>query len=529
MPEKKPQSQRDIKRYRNNLQGEVDGAALYMSLAEAEGRPEIADVYRQLAAAEERHAEVWRTRLREAGEQIPKLRPSLRARLMRALARRFGINAVLPMILSAEASDSHAYDKQPEAVAAGLPADERSHARFVRHLAAAPGTGLSGESVARLEGRHQAAGGNALRAAVLGANDGLVSNLSLVMGVAGASLQQNTILLAGSAGLLAGAISMALGEWLSVQSSRELYERQLQIEREELEEFPEEEQEELALIYQAKGVAPAQARELAAQLIADPTTALDTLAREELGIDPEGLGGSAWVAAITSFLLFAAGAIIPVLPFLVTAGLTAVLFSGLLSALGLFTIGAGITFFTGRHLVWSGLRQVAFGLAAAVVTFGLGKLVGPAWVSKGLLGPRWADDADWHLGVVNDVLRDATQQEVRQRALAARAHYDEISRQALRLAHDHLARPALAKLSIRLNPGLLGQPDRGCQRILALLPQLSHRLEMVNADGKGQMCVHNVQEAQCCPGLASQRHRVPSGQHGLLRAVGGEQDLVVVG
>jgi VIT1/CCC1 family predicted Fe2+/Mn2+ transporter len=169
---------------------------------------------------------------------------------------------------------------------------------------------------------------------------------------------------------------MALGEWLSVQSSRELYQRQLDIERAELEEFPEEEQEELALIYQAKGLPPDQARELAAHLVADKSTALDTLAREELGIDPEGLGGSAWVAAATSFLLFATGAIIPVLPYLFVGGLQAVFVSGLLSALGLFTIGAGITLFTGRHPIGSGLRQVLFGLAAAAVTFGLGKLVG---------------------------------------------------------------------------------------------------------------------------------------------------------
>jgi VIT1/CCC1 family predicted Fe2+/Mn2+ transporter len=268
------------------------------------------------------------------------------------------------------------YDNQPEAVAAGLPRDERSHARVFRHLARGSPAGLSGEAVARLEGRHRSAGGNALRAAVLGANDGLVSNLSLVMGVAGASLQQSTILITGLAGLLAGAISMALGEWLSVQSSRELYQRQLAIEETELETFPEEEQEELALIYQAKGLPPERARELAATLVSDKATALDTLAREELGIDPEGLGGSAWVAAGTSFLLFALGAVFPVLPYAFVGGLPAVLASALLSSLALFAIGAGITLFTGRHPLASGLRQVAFGLAAAAVTFGLGKLVG---------------------------------------------------------------------------------------------------------------------------------------------------------
>jgi VIT1/CCC1 family predicted Fe2+/Mn2+ transporter len=236
--------------------------------------------------------------------------------------------------------------------------------------------GLAGEDVARLEGRHRAAGGNALRAAVLGANDGLVSNFSLVMGVAGADLAAGTILLTGVAGLLAGAISMALGEWLSVQSSRELYENQLRIEREELEQAPEEEAAELALIYQAKGLTPEDARALAARLTADPNAAMDTLAREELGIDPEGLGGSALTAATTSFVLFALGAVVPLAPYFVVGELTAVAASVVLSGLALFAIGAGTSLFTGRGALFSGLRQMGFGLAAAAVTYGAGKVVG---------------------------------------------------------------------------------------------------------------------------------------------------------
>jgi VIT1/CCC1 family predicted Fe2+/Mn2+ transporter len=372
-----PSSQRaDLARYRANLQGEVDGAALYRTLAAAESQPELAEVYRRLADTEERHGQLWRDRLVAAGRDPGALRPSWRVRVIGWLARRFGPGAVLPLVIAAEGKDSAMYDEQPEAVAARLPADERSHARIFRQLSTTRGGGLAGEAVARLEGRHRASGGNALRAAVLGSNDGLVSNLSLVMGVAGAQLSQTTILVTGLAGLLAGAISMALGEWLSVQSSRELYQRQIAIEAEELREFPEEEQEELALIYQAKGLPEDQARALAARLIGEPASALDTLAREELGIDPESLGGSAWVAAMTSFVLFATGAIVPVFPYLFVGGLTAVFWSAVLSALGLFAIGAGITFFTGRGVLFSGFRQVAFGLAAAAVTFGLGKLVG---------------------------------------------------------------------------------------------------------------------------------------------------------
>jgi len=325
---------------------------------------------------EERHAEVWRTRLREAGADMPIFLPTLRVRFLGWLARRFGAGAVVPMVMAGEAGDSALYHAQPEARAVGMPADERSHARVFRAIATSMPHGLPGEAVARLERRHRATGGNALRAAVLGVNDGLVSNLSLVMGVAGASLQQTTILLTGLAGLLAGAISMALGEWLSVQSSRELYQRQIAIEREELEAAPEEEQEELVLIYQAKGIPADRARELAAGLISDPRTALDTLAREELGIDPQGLGGSAWIAAGTSFALFAVGAIIPVLPYLFVGGLQAAVLSGVLAALGLFASGALGSFFTGQPALKAGLRQVAFGLVAALVTFGLGKLVG---------------------------------------------------------------------------------------------------------------------------------------------------------
>jgi VIT1/CCC1 family predicted Fe2+/Mn2+ transporter len=236
--------------------------------------------------------------------------------------------------------------------------------------------GIEGGALAQLEGRHRAGGGNALRAAVLGANDGLVSNLSLVMGVAGAELSNTTILVTGMAGLLAGAISMALGEWLSVQSSRELYKHQIGIEKAELAAAPEEEAEELALIYEARGLPRDEAQRMAQHIISDPSSALETLSREELNVDPSELGGSAWEAALTSFFLFSIGAIIPVLPYIFLTGLTAVLVSMVFSAIGLFIVGAGITLFTGRSVIFSGFRQVIFGLTAAIVTFGIGRLIG---------------------------------------------------------------------------------------------------------------------------------------------------------
>jgi VIT1/CCC1 family predicted Fe2+/Mn2+ transporter len=285
----------------------------------------------------------------------------------------------LPIVSAGERNASHIYDAQPEAQGAGMPADERSHERIFGYLLQTTKGGIVGSTLAQLEGRHRGtSGGNALRAAVLGSSDGLTSNMSLVMGVAGASLAPHQVLLTGLAGLLAGALSMAIGEWLSVQSARELYSRQIGIERVELEQAPEEERDELSLIYQAKGLDPDAANSIASRIISDPASALDTLAREELGIDPTGLGGSAWEAAISSFLLFAAGAIVPVIPFVFLAGWTATITSVALSVVGLFVIGAGITLTSGAPLWKAAGRQIALGLAAAVITFALGHVVGSA-------------------------------------------------------------------------------------------------------------------------------------------------------
>lgn len=366
----------DIARYHANWQDEVDSAALYMALADLEAQPGLAGVYRRLAEVEAQHAAFWEEQLRAAGQAIPPRQVGRRTRIMIWLARRFGAAFVLPTIDGMERQDSGAYARQPESKATALPGQERSHARVLRSIVSGAPGGLEGGALARLEGRHRASSGNALRAAVLGASDGLLSNFSLVMGVAGAAAEGRAVLVAGLAGLLAGAFSMALGEWISVQSSRELYERQIAIEREELEQRPEEEQEELALIYQARGLPADQAQALAARLIADRPAALDALAREELGVDPEELGGSAWEAALSSFVLFAIGAVVPVAPFLFLGGLPAVGLSVVLSTLGLFGIGAAITLLTGRSVWYSGARQVLIGLAAAGITFGIGRLIG---------------------------------------------------------------------------------------------------------------------------------------------------------
>ncbi len=367
-------------RDRMYLRAEQESALLYEELSKAEQDPHLAELYRRMSEAEQRHAALWAERLRKAGQPIPTYTPGWRLRTLIWLARHFGVSSVLPMISTMERSASHAYASQPEMV--GMQADEQSHARLFRAVQRSSSAGIAGPILAQFEGRHRSTGGNALRAAVLGASDGLTTNLSLVMGVAGANLPGHTVLFTGLAGMLAGALSMSIGEWLSVQSARELYTRQIAIEQQELADIPEEEQEELALIYQAKGIDQETAQKLAASLMARNGTdgkseaALDTLAREELGIDPGELGGSAWQAAITSFVLFAAGAIIPVLPFAFASGWGAVLVSLLLGMLGLFVVGAGITLTTGASLLISGGRQVALGVLASAITFGLGWLVG---------------------------------------------------------------------------------------------------------------------------------------------------------
>lgn len=362
------------KRYLAFWEEERNSAALYAALAMLEPDAKLAEVYRRLATTEEKHAETWAMRLRESGVNLPAFTPSWRTRTLIWIAHRFGIQAVLPTLSATEDSAAHGYVAGQSAEA--MRAQERSHARLLRQISRTTTGGLEGAALAQIEGRHRSAGGNALRAAVLGANDGLVSNLSLVMGVAGAELAGQTVLITGLAGLLAGAISMALGEWLSVQSSRELYEKQIRTEAEEIEMAPEEETEELALIYQARGLEEGAARQLAEQIMQNQESALETLAREELGIDPGELGGSAWEAAITSFVLFAIGAIIPVIAFFFLSGMPAIAVSIGLSVVGLFIIGAAITLFTGRSIWFSGARQVLFGLAAAAITFTIGRLIG---------------------------------------------------------------------------------------------------------------------------------------------------------
>ena len=369
----------DIARFKNNLRDELNGAALYTALAEAEADPVRKDLFLQLAKSESTHAQFWRDKLAAAGIDLPAHIPDFRTRLLARLARHFGPAFVLPSIAAAEYADRNKYAQQADAQS--LSNEERGHAAIVQAVAqqggqGGQGAGVTGAEIARAEPWHRGGSGNNLRAAVLGANDGLVSNFCLIMGIAGAGTPQKIILLSGFAGLLAGACSMALGEWLSVTNARELAQTQISQEAEELEHTPEAEQRELALIFQAKGLPKEEAQRVASTLMKNKKSALDTLVREELGIDPTELGGNAWAAAGTSFALFSAGAIFPLAPFLFLTGQTAILASMGVSALALAAIGMLTSLFNGRNPAFSAGRQVVFGCIAAAITYGLGRLLG---------------------------------------------------------------------------------------------------------------------------------------------------------
>lgn len=356
-----------------SVQTEIDACFLYSKLAEHETDTNLANVFRQMSEIEKSHAIAFAKKLNLSTENI--IQPSWRAKTINTIGKIFGYDYVLGVMMDTEKGISSAIIQTKKKNNVEITGTETNHVKILRSILEKE-TNVTGSQLSKFEKKHRSVGGNAIRAAVLGGNDGLVSNFSLVMGVAGATAGQNGVLLSGLAGLLAGALSMSLGEWVSVKSSQELYENQMQIEMEELETNPEGEQKELALIYMTKGIPEDQAHEMAAEIIKDKDKAHEILVREELGINTEELHGSAIEAAIYSFILFAIGAVIPVLPFMFIKGMNAVYMSVGLSALGLFIIGAAITLFTGKNVWYSGFRQMLFGLLAAAITFGIGKLIG---------------------------------------------------------------------------------------------------------------------------------------------------------
>ncbi len=364
---------KSVKRWRDMLASERDAAALYSRLADAE-TGERQEIFRELASIELKHAAHWEDKLREAGADVPAAGgPSLRTRLIGTAARRLSIETVLPMIERAEKADAGTYDNDPDA-APGMAADERSHARTLAHLIDG-GRPDPQAQIRRRESWHRGDRSGALRAGVFGVSDGLVSNTALVMGFAGSGTSRTVTLLAGVAGLLAGSFSMAAGEYISMSSQREMYEREISLEQAELEEKPEEEHAELVLIYRAKGLSKPEAEQLADRIMADRSVALDTLAREELGLDPDELG-SPWGSAFSSLFAFAIGAFVVIIPYLAGSGTAALLTAIVLAVAALFGVGASIGALNGRGVLRSGLRQVIAGVIAAAVTFGVGRLIG---------------------------------------------------------------------------------------------------------------------------------------------------------
>jgi VIT1/CCC1 family predicted Fe2+/Mn2+ transporter len=333
---------------------EMESVFLYRVVAAAEPSEERRALFVKLAGEAEGQAAIWAAEIRKtAGHGPGAYVPAARARLVAALVRRFGPRRMKGVLAAMKVRGMSVYSTS---VASG-------HA--MPH------------SVEEIGRRHRAgiAGGN-LRAAVFGASDGLVSNACLILGVAGAAGGQGrTVLVSGVAGLLAGAFSMAAGEYVSVRSQREMFEHQIGAERDELAQYPDEEAAELSLIYQARGLGKDDADRMAARIVANPGYALDALAREELGLDPGALGSPVGAAAF-SFAAFAAGAAVPLAPFVVGAGGAALAAAVVLASVALFGVGCATSLFSGRDAVRGGLRSLLIGAAAGAVTYGIGRLLG---------------------------------------------------------------------------------------------------------------------------------------------------------
>lgn len=324
---------------------EKTAAYLSGAVAAAEDDPAKAKLFREMAEAAEQQAGI----LAKGLKSVPVFEPSLRSRLTASLTGMFGPRAMRPVLSASKVRGISVYRGT-------LPPEGHPWPTSVEEVGA----------------RHRALGGGTLRAGVFGVNDGLVSNTCLVMGVAGAAVDPGIILLTGVAGLLAGAFSMAAGEFISMLSQKEMFEHQISQERDELERYPAEEAEELALIYAARGIPLEQARDITKKLIANPEQALDTLAREELGLNPDDLG-SPIGAAISSFIAFCIGASLPLIPFLLGLG-RGVLIAACLSGAALFVVGALLSLFSGKSALLGGARMLLIGSAAAAATYFIGSL-----------------------------------------------------------------------------------------------------------------------------------------------------------
>ena len=371
----------DPRRFLRYLDAERNASLLYRALAGSTDGDQR-EALLELADVEDKHAQHWVDKLTAYGVEIPPAPTVLNAddeQLVRR-ARSLGLVSVLDNLEQNEGADAGMYDDEPEALPT-MPSDEREHADVFRALKGGEPERFPHRerSTKGAEPWHRTDKSGTVRAAVFGVSDGLVSNTALVMGFAGASLagaiENSVVLFAGLAGLLAGAFSMAAGEYVSMASQRDLFKREIDLERQELLEKPEEERLELELIYRAKGLPREQARAVADQIMKNPEIALDTLAREELGLDPNELG-SAWKAAVSSFFSFAIGASVVVVPYALFSGMTAFVLAVVLALVSLIVVGGLVGYQSGRGVAFSAGRQVLWGVGAAAVTYLVGSLVG---------------------------------------------------------------------------------------------------------------------------------------------------------
>lgn len=332
---------------------EKNSAYLYRILSDHESGTPRQLLFLELAQEADGQSELWANEIRKTGGTLPeRYLPGARVKTVAWLIRRLGPRRIKPALAAMKIRGLSVYSSR----------------RWIGHSRPLPANEVGAS-------HHGMGNSGGLRAAVFGVNDGLVSIALLVMGVAGAAGENATILLTGVAGLLAGAFSMAAGEWISMRSQREMFEYQIGLERDELAQYPQEETQELALIYQARGMSSKEARTLAKRMIADSELGLDTLVREELGLNPDE-PGSPWQAAIFSFFAFIFGGLIPLLPFLLNIQRHPLLIASTLSCLALFSTGAALSLFTGRHALWDGFRMLLIGSVAGVVTYFIGDFLG---------------------------------------------------------------------------------------------------------------------------------------------------------
>lgn len=357
--------------FEHHWQDEADAAYLYRLLADAEHDPAKSDVYRRLAAVEDRHLEIWGALLETYGRPPAPFRPSFRARVFAQLGRRLGPNFLLPMLLAEEGREVKSYLDMHRTTGQGAPGS--GEALLLARESAEHATTLAGISGSSREPWHRTASGGFLRNIVYGFNDGLTANFGLVAGVVGAAAatQHTTIVVAGIAGLVADALSMGASGYLAAKSEREVYAHEIAMERDEIALMPEVERDELALIYQAKGLTQATAEQFATQMMADPARMLSEQVQEELKIGSPAMSPlrEGWVTGLATSI----GAVIPVLPFIFWRGTLAIVLSFACAMASHFGVGALRSIFTGRGVFRSGIDMFVVGLGVAAVGYLVGE------------------------------------------------------------------------------------------------------------------------------------------------------------